>query len=101
MREQLGSQHGRRQVDWSPRTNHLGNVHPGAAPRLGVGKREARDAVPRNDGLNGLVGVRFGVDQSTVEIKEQGTYASAMSHFTYFARSAAQAWSLPWSQSTV
>jgi hypothetical protein len=88
VREQLGCQYGRRQVDLSPRTDDLGNVRPGTAPRFGGGKRETRDAVPGNDCLNGLIGVSLGVDQSAVEIKEQGTYASAMSHFTYFARSA-------------
>jgi hypothetical protein len=39
-----------------------------------------------NDGFDGLIGVRLGVDQSTVEIKEQGTHASAISHLTYSGR---------------
>src|ERR1700686_2008094 len=76
VREQLGRPHGRWQVDLSPPTNDLGDVHPGTPSRLGRGKRETGDAVPGNDRVNGLIGVSLSVDQSTVEIKEQRSYAS-------------------------
>jgi hypothetical protein len=42
--------------------------------------------VAAHDGFDGLIGVRLGVDQSPVEIKEHGTHASAISHLSYFTR---------------